>query len=137
MPDHYRKWWQLLITTHTVKQWTPTYKHIKLIHNTHRLSFRNTCLHNLLSGSCRLINQIQVVSNFDNIVGSFYKPVVELNSYYKSGSSFLNDQGSPPLTYLLFPQLKSHKTRKFEVEYYFTINVVSQGLSLSRACTVN
>lgn len=58
------------------------------------LSFRNTCLHNRLSGSCRLINQIQVVSNSDNIVGSFYKPAVELNSHYKSGSSFLNDRGT-------------------------------------------
>lgn len=42
-------------------------------------------------------------------------------------------EGPSPLTYLLFPQLKSHKTRKFEVEYYFTINVVSQGLSLSES----
>lgn len=27
------------------------------------------------------------------LLGVFYKPAVELNSYYKSGSSFLNDRG--------------------------------------------
>lgn len=58
------------------------------VHSTHWLSFRYTCLHNLLSGF-RLINQIQVVSNFDNITGSFYKPAVELTVIIDLGQAFL------------------------------------------------
>lgn len=58
--------------------------------NTFNLYITHTGYHSEI----RLINQIQVVSNFDNIVGSFYKPAVELNSHYKSGSSFLNDRGT-------------------------------------------